>query len=461
MKILLVEADFIREVGGKQDFFAKPSAPTLGVNYLASIMRNQGHEVIAIDSLYEYLRTDFSSPIDIVRGTRDILEKEKNVECVGISITSPTRNYALDIAKEVKTFNSRIKVIAGGPHITILREMFLEKFPHFFDFLVIGEGDRTLPELMNAVDGKMSIEKVTGIIYIDSKGNVKKSPPRTMLSEKELNDINIVPFTDYPQYKTILPNGVVPAITLVTTRGCPHHCTFCYSPRLWRKYRAQSSKRVLAEIEYIIEKYRVKNIRFQDDVSTFNKDRCLRIFKGIKNKGWNLDLYMHTRFDCIDENVIKVYAEAGGKDIYFGLESGSQKIRVAMNKNPDIANEEILEICRTVKRYGVNLGLWIIFGSPEETEKDVQMTYKLIDKIKPDAVNCNPVHVHPYTSLFFQAEKRGIYKLEDWLNRKEDFFPYNIKDQENIENLCCNFANRFNKRIVRPGFEEEMGVREQ
>lgn len=461
MKILLVEADFVREVGGKQNFFDKPSAPTLGVNYLASILRNHGHEVIVLDSLYEYLRTDFSSTINIVRGTRDILEKEKNIECVGISITSPTRNYAFNIAKEVKIFNPKIKVIAGGPHITILREMFLERFSQFFDFLIVGEGDKTLLELINALEDKMSVEEVAGIIYRDTRGKIKKTHTRTILSEKELDDINIVPFVDYPEYQEISPNGDIPAITLVTTRGCPYHCTYCYSPRLWEKYRAQSYKRVLAEIEYIVKKYRVKNIRFQDDVFTFNKRRCLRILEGIKDKGWNLNFYMHTRFDCINEDIIKAYAEAGGKDIYFGLESGSQKIRTALNKNINISNEKILKICRTVKSYDLHLGLWVIFGYPGETENDIQMTYELLDKIKPDEVSCNPVHVHPYTPLFFQAEKRGIYKLEDWLDRKTDFFPYNIKDQENIGKVCLNFANHFNKQVVRPRFEEEKGVREQ
>ncbi len=451
MKILLVEADFVREVGDRQSFFTKPSAPTLGVNYLGSLLRNQGHEVIVLDSLYEYLRTGFVNQVDVVEGTKDILEKERNIECVGISITSPTRNYALNIAKEVKTFNSRIKVIAGGPHITILRKMFLEKFSQFFDFLVIGEGDRTLPELMNALEGKMSIEEVAGIIYLDSRGKIKKTPPRAILSEKELDDINIVPFTDYPQYQEILPNGVVPAITLVTTRGCPYHCTFCYSPHLWKKYRTQSSKRVLAEIEYIIEKYKVRNIRFQDDTFTFNKNRCLKIFEGIKAKGWNIDLYMHTRFDCVDEDIIKDYAEAGGRDIYFGLESGSQKLRIAMDKNHGITNEKILEICGIVKDYSLNLGLWLIFGYPEETEEDIKVTYELVRDIDPAEVTCNPVHVHPYTRLFTQCEKEGIYTIKDWLSNEQDFFLYYPNGQSVVAyNNCVHFRKVFNKKKVKP-----------
>ena len=424
MKILLVAVDFIRKVGDKQSFFIEPSAPTLSINYLASILRNQGNEVIVLDSLFEYLRTEFSNTIDIVKGVKNILKEEKNIDCVGISFTSPTRNYALNIARIVKAFNPQIKIIAGGPHITILREMFFKKYYHIFDILVIGEGDKTFPELINAFDRKIPLENVNGILYIDNKGKIKKTNPRVILSEKELNNINIVPFTDYLQYQELLPNGIIPAITLVTTRGCPYYCTFCYSPRFWRKYRAQSAKRVLAEIEYIVKKYKVKNIRFQDDVFTFNKNRSLRIFEGIKNKGWKIDLYMHTRFDCIDEDIIKAYAMAGGKDIYFGLESGSEKIRRAMKKNSGITNEKILEICKTVKKYNINLGLWVIWGYPEETDEDIQTTYDLFNKIKPDEVNCNPIHVHPYTPLFFQAKKEGIYKLEDWLDEKKDFFPY-------------------------------------
>jgi len=454
MKILLIEADFIREVGQKESCFVKLSAPALGVNYLASILRNQGHKVIVLDSFYEYLRTNFTSPIDIVKGTIAILEQEEDIECVGISITSPTRNYALNIARQIKSYNPEIKVIGGGPHITILQELFLEKFSKFFDFLVIGEGDKTLPELISALDGKTSMSEIAGIIYSDSRGGIKKSNPRSILSEHELNNFDTVPFTDYKQYQKFLPDGIIPSVPLVTTRGCPYHCAFCYSPRLWGKYRKLSSERVLAEIGHLIEKYKVRNIRFQDDTFTFDKNRCLKILEGITIKKWNIELYMHTRFDCIDEDIVEAYVKAGGKDIYFGLESGSQPLRMAMDKN-HVANKEILEICRTVKNYGINLGLWLIFGYPGETDEDIQMTYNLVSEIQPHEVNCNPAHVHPYTPLFYQAEKEGIYRIEDWLNNAEDFFPY-FKDERGAKayQTCTLFANHFSKTRIRAILEK-------
>lgn len=455
MKVLLVEADFMREVGRKESFFAEPSAPALGVNYLASILRNRGHSVIVLDSFYEYLRTNFTSPIDVVKGTISILKREKDIECVGISITSPTRNYALDIARQIKAYDPEIKVIGGGPHVTILQEMFLEKFSQFFDFLVIGEGDKTLPELINALDNKTSLTEIAGIIYTDDKGEIKKSNPRSILSEDELNNFDTVPFTDYKQYQKFLPDGIIPAVPLVTTRGCPYHCAFCYSPRLWGKYRKQSPERVLAEIEHLVEEYKVGYIRFQDDTFAFDKNRCLKILEGITVKKWNTKLYMHTRFDCIDEDIVEAYVMAGGKDIYFGLESGSQKLRMAMDKN-HIANEKIMEICRTVKNYGINLGLWLIFGYPGETDEDIQMTYELTSKIEPDEVKCNPAHVHPYTPLFYYAEKEGIYRIEDWLNNDEDFFPYFINEKGiKAYQTCSFFTENFSRKRIRAVLEED------
>jgi radical SAM superfamily enzyme YgiQ (UPF0313 family) len=456
MKILLVEADFIREVGERESSFAKSSAPALGVNYLASILCNHGHKVIVLDSLYEYLRTNFLSPINIIKGTNAILEKEKNIECVGISITSPTRNHALGVAKEVKAYNPKIKVIGGGPHIAILQEMFLERFSQFFDFLVVGEGDKTLLELVSALDGKMSLDEVAGIVYIDSGGKIKKTNPRPILSEKEVNNVEIVPFTDYTQYQEILPDGIIPAISLVTTRGCPYRCAFCYSPRLWKKYREQSHQRVLAEIGYLIDKYKVKNIRFQDDTFTFNKNRCLKIFEGIKAQKWNIELYMHTRFDCIDEDIIQAYAEGGGKDIYFGLESGSQKLRKAMGKNGNLSNKKILEMCNVVRKHNINLGLWLIFGYPGETKDDFIMTNELLRKICPDEVTCNPVHVHPNTPLFKKAFTAKTYTIKNWLTEEYDFFPYIIgKKLQRIAKNCAFIENRYNSKRIRTLFETE------
>lgn len=456
MKILLVEADFVRTLGQEESCFVKLSAPALGVNYLGSILRKQGHKVNVLDSFYEYLRTNFTSPIDIVKGTIAILDQERDIECVGISITSPTRNYALDIARQVKSYNPEIKIIGGGPHITILQEMFLQKFSQFFDFLVIGEGDKTLPGLISALDGKASLSEIAGVIYSDSKGGIKKSNPRSILSEDELNNFDTMPFTDYKQYQELLPEGIIPAVPLVTTRGCPYHCAFCYSPRLWGKYRKLSPERVLAEIGHLVEKYKVRNIRFQDDTFTFDKNRCLKILEGIKTKKWNIELYMHTRFDCLDEDIVEAYVKAGGKDIYFGLESGSQELRKAMDKNR-IANKEILEICKIIKNHGLNLGLWLIFGYPGETNEDVRRTYELVSKIEPDEVYCNPAHVHPHTPLFYQAEKEGIYRIEDWLNNDEDFFPYftNEKGTEAYER-CTFFTENFSSKRIRAILEKDL-----
>jgi len=424
MKVLLVESDFIRSVGGEQEFLQKPSAPALGVNYLASLLHKIDCETIVLDTLYEYLRTTYTNPVNVIEGTKTILENEGDIDCVGISITSPTRNYALKIAEAVKTFNPEIKVIGGGPHVTILREKFLERFSHLFDFLIVGEGDRTLPELIKTLREKRSVSRIAGLIYKDKAGKVITNPSRPYLTENELNDVSSVPFVNYDQYQKILPESVVPTANLTGSRGCAFHCAFCYSPRLWKGYRTQSADRVRAEIEYLVAKYRIKNLRFQDDVLTYEKQRAINIFEGIKSMRVGLNLYMHTRFDCIDEDILESFKEAGGKDIYFGLESGSPRIRSAMNKQLNISNQRIVEIGRTVKSFGVNLGLWVIFGYPGETEKDIAITRDLIDRVNPTEVRCNPAHVHPYTHLFRIAERWGIYKLEDWLESKDDFFPF-------------------------------------
>jgi len=214
---------------------------------------------------------------------------------------------------------------------------------------------------------------------------------------------------------------------------------------------------VVAEIEYLVKNFGVKNIRFQDDTFTVPKGRCIDIFRKIKEKKLDVELYMHTRFDVIEEDIVKAYVEAGGRDIFFGLESGSERLRSLMGKDHRITNELVMERCELLKRYGINIGIWLIFGYPGETEEDVEETYELLQEIEPDQVACNVAHVHPFTPLFEQARREGIYKLEDWLERKEDFFPYaqDGKLEEAFKN-CTLFSRKFTKKLIRAELEKDV-----
>ena len=166
---------------------------------------------------------------------------------------------------------------------------------------------------------------------------------------------------------------------------------------------------------------------------------------------------MHTRFDVIDEDIIKAYAEAGGRDIFIGLESGSEKLRKLMGKDHGITNEVVMEKSKLLKYYGINTGLWLIFGYPSEREKDVEETYRLLQRIEPDQVICDVAHVHPFTPFFEKAREEGIYEINDWLSRDKDFFPY-AQDGE-LEEAFRNsllFSREFSKKDIKAEFEREV-----
>ncbi len=457
MKILLIEADFNRNIGKRQISKINSSNPVFGINLLASILRNIGHEVLVLDSFFAYLKNKFSEKINLIKSTRLILEKENNIDCVGISLTSPTRNYGIRIAKEIKNFDSKILIIGGGPHISIMQEMFLERYSNIFDILVIGEGEITLLQIINSIDTNQSLEQIEGIVLRNKRGEIIKTNPRRNLNNNELNNTDIIPFTEYPQYQEIFNFGNINTISLITTRGCPYRCNFCYSPQLWEKYRFQEPKRVSEEIKFLLNKYHIKNLRFQDDTLTYNKQRAIDIFKEIKKLNSSLSLYMHTRFDCIDENLIKNYSEAGGKKIYFGLESGSEKIRDAMNKNIRMTNDEIIDICKIIKKNKINIGIWIILGYPGETEDELDDTLNLLSIINPDEVTCNPVHVHPNTALFKQCLKEKKYNINDWLNEKSDFFPFHRGQKgRKLVTLCLEIEKKYSNKQIRTTLEYEL-----
>lgn len=455
MNVLLVVADFPRDVGTREQFLARPSAPAIGVNHLATVLRKLGHNVVVIDALFHALRTGFRTRIDTAVGTTEVLREMGDVDCIGISITSPTRSYALAIARAAREHAPHATIVAGGPHVSVLEERLLEGHRDLYDYLVVGEGDRTLPELLDVIAGKRKPAETPGIVYRSSTGSTCKTAARPVLCEHSLNDETLVPNTEYAQYQSFFDGGRVPALAMVTARGCPYGCTFCYSPRLWCTYRCQSPERVLSEIDYFRTNYGIRHLRFQDDTFTYNRTRCLAVLAGLRSRQYGIDLYAHTRFDCIDEQVIEAYASAGGRSLYFGLESGAADMRRRMGKNGGVTNERIGAVCRAVKKAGIRLGLWVMFGYPGETDDNVQETLQLLNSVQPDEVTCNPAHVHPHTPLYHQAEEERRYRLTDWLTRSQDFFPYDEASEERVKQLCSEVTRQYAGDRIRTCIEEE------
>lgn len=451
MNVLLVHPDFPRHIT-HNDVLHGFSPPALGVNYLATILCKAGHKASVLDPLYEFFRNPAKRVVRVGNSLEKLIEAE-NINVVGLSATSPTRLLALDLARRVKRHDSSVVVVLGGPHATLMGERILDAAPDAIDVVVIGEGEETLPALMHALDSVADLEEVPGIAFRKDGAVV-----RTVDSAQIMN-LDAYPFPEYQQYLDLAGSELFRTAAVVTSRGCPFHCSFCASEVLWgRRPRYRSVERVSEEIKALWEHYGVQRIIFNDDTFSVPLPRAKHLLSLLLEDGMRIEMGCTTHFEGIDDEFLQLHQQLGGSFIYFGLESGSERLRDTMNKGtPD--NQAIVDICQLVKEYGIKLGMYVIFGYPTETEADVKQTAALLERIRPDEVTANIAHVHPGTHLFDIAVAQGRYNGGEWLASKEAFFPYETSAARlrQLRDVCGWFEKRFGQPRYKGGFCRDVG----
>ena len=305
----------------------------------------------------------------------------------------------------IKTNNPQIKIVVGGPHVTILKERVLEECADI-DYGVVYEGEETLVELCQ---GKFSENKIKGLMSRNN-GSVSYAGDREFLQ-----NLDQLPF---PRYEKFELKKYIPEVEIYSTRGCPHECIFCPNRIISPCYRVRSPEHVVIEMEYWYNKgYRQFN--FDDD--NFNKemDRVYQICDEIERRGLK-NLFIRCsngiRADKTDIKLLTRMKEVGFNYIAFGADAGNNKM-LQLNKK----GEKIEDIERAVKNaseLGYNLKLLFVVGTPGETWEDVEDDVRLSLKYPLQDVHFYNIIPYPGTELYDWVEKnnRFLKKPEDYLN---------------------------------------------
>ena len=336
----------------------------LGLMYLGSALKKKDHKVKILD-----LRLK-KNPYSRLNET---IEKFKP-DVVGIGLLTIESKSAHRIAKDVKRTDPNLSVIFGGPHCEAEPELILKD--NNVDILVIGEGENTVCELMDAFKYSGSFDKVNGIAYRD-KGKIIKNRPREPI--EDLNslklDYGLVNVEDYfhfssshdylPSSKRFLP--------IFTSRGCPFECVYCHNI-FGKKIRYMSAERVLREIEFLYKEYNVEEFHFLDDSFNIDIQRAKRIFDLIYDSGMNIRIAFPNgiRTDFIDEELIHKMKKAGVYRIALGIESGSERIIKMINKKSDI--NEIKVVTKKLSSSKISTGGFFMLGFPTETREEISDT---------------------------------------------------------------------------------------
>jgi len=416
----------------KSPLFTGEKRPPLGLGSLISMMRNEGHTVFFIDN---YLK-----PSNFIE--EGYLQKN-NIDFVGIYANTICYRDTLRMFNELENLRKEGlwdgKIIVGGPHTSVA----LDTIPEFVDYIVQGEGEKATLEIINGVANERVIRK------------------------ERIKDLDSLPFQPWDIFTKLSYDyscpwmDITPVFTMNTSRGCPFGCSFCSVGSIWGKgYTYFSVDRIIAEIEYLIEKFGAKGIYFREDHFTLNLERTEEFCEKLIEKGIDLHWACETRVDSMPEELIKLMSAAGCRAVYLGVESGSQKILDRSNKK--ITVEQIENTINWCKKYNIRTYCSLITGVPGETYEDYLLTKRLMNKLKPYTYGFNVFVGIPDSPLYKYVLDNNLYEYIDDIGLV--YLPgYDIKakffyarDSKCLVDYEFKQRTDFDKKLLRELYKREL-----
>lgn len=363
--------------------------------YLATWLREHGHNPEIMD-----LEVEPFSRLE---------EKLKSAPPYLVGITAMTPN--IPDAKHIcdLCISLGIKTVLGGAHPTVLPVQTL----HYTgcDYVVIGEGETTLFNLLNNIKENRSVDSIKGIAFLKNGVPVINDQP-------QLIKLNKLPFPDRRFLKLDLYSGETTpgvlgkAATVFTSRGCPYPCTFCASKMINRqRIRYLSMEKIFEEIDDIVA-LGFNHLTVDDDLFTLNKkgvkEFCSYLISKYPQLSWDCD----SRVDNINEELLSMMKKSNCTKIAYGVESGSPIILKSVKKKINI--DQVKNAFKLTKKYKIQTQAFFMVGFPEETIEDIKATERLIAEIKPDYLFLSVVVPYPGTSIYDYMLEKGFLDHIDW-----------------------------------------------
>lgn len=414
----------------------------LGISYLASILRNGGHDVEIVDSVVENLSEE--------NFERMISKKEFDI----LAITAVSNSFyraikAADIAKNVKPESI---VVVGGPHITAAQKIdkadSVLKFSKSFDFAVYGEGEFPFLKLVNELaKGKQNFSKINNLIWRKGK---------QIIVNKQGSLIQELDSLPFPAFDLLRKNSyrrtpasckTEPVYPIMAGRGCPYNCLFC-GKNFGRMVRMRSPDNIVKELLYLRDVMGAKEIRFWDETLTLNKKYVKMLCQKMIEQGFDLLWSCYGHVNTVDKELLRIMKKAGCWEIDFGVEAGTNRVLKVVNKH--ITTKEILRDFKLTQKEGIEARASFILGLPGDNRKSIMDTINFAIKLEPDYAHFYLLEVFPGAELFNLAVKEGSItekSLEDYLMRGKLIIYQNPNvPQKEIEGYIKLAYRKFYKR---------------
>jgi magnesium-protoporphyrin IX monomethyl ester (oxidative) cyclase len=438
----------------------------LDVAYAAALLERQ-HEVLIIDAPAEGWKN-----LERIDGTKyrfgltneEIAARIKHWSPSLVAITMPFLGWwktAFDAASAAKSIDKGIKTVLIGLHPSV-RPADCLAHPNI-DFVVIGEPEQTMLELAGVLEqGSLGgLKKVKGTAFIKD-GETIITPPRPAIQDLDSLPFparHLLPMATY--FAAVRENPLrgeicKPWAAMITSRGCPHNCIFCSNHKVvGKKWRPRSPENVVAEIEQLVNTYRIKQIDFEDDNLTLDRKRMVTICDLILERRLDIEWYTPNgvRADTLDEHLLTKMKEAGCKKIRVAPESGVQRVvDQIIKKNLDLKKVEAAVILS--KKVGIGVGCFFILGFIGETKEDMEATINYAYKLRQlgaDRFYFNYATPAYGTELYEQAKRGGYLRdcfSDEAMASAEPLIETSEFTADDLRELCAR-ANLVNPTFTR------------
>lgn len=386
MKIVLSHGYFLHE--DEKELEIMRPYPTLGLLYISAFLKQHKKNVTVYDSTFNTRENWFKE-----------IEKIKP-DVIALYANLMTKINIIQLQQEIKKKLPSVKVIAGGPDVTYNIDNYLKAG---FDFGIIGEGEQTALELIEAIEQGSDFNEVDGIAFLKdgvTKINTARTKMRS-LEELPLPDREAIPLEKY--LTTWEKHHGKRTLNISTQRGCPYSCKWCSTAVYGQSYRRNTPQNVVKEVLYLKEKFNAEALWFVDDVFTVSHKWIDQLHQEFKKHKLVIPFEIITRAERLTEAVLDQLKEMGCFRIWIGAESGSQKIIDKMDRRVKL--ETVQEMINQTRKRGMEAGTFIMVGYPDELQEDITATLQHITACNPNQLTITKAYPIKGTDLYQEVEK--------------------------------------------------------
>jgi len=409
-KLLFTHSYFLR-YDPKQWETGLPYAP-LGTLYAASLMRQEGYEVALHDVMFANGAEDIIPAIEKFQPDYLVLYDDGFNYLTKMCLTN-MREAAFKMSKLAK--ERGCTVIVSSSDSTDRYEQYIEEGA---DFILLGEAEMTLLELVNALQEKRrDVSSIPGIAF-KQNDCVIKTTRRNVLKDLDSLPLPAWDLVDIQPYRqSWLDHAGYFSMNMGTTRGCPFKCNWCAKPIYGNRYNSRSPQNVVQELKMLKEKFQFDHIWFCDDIFGLKPGWVNEFADLVEKENLHFKFKIQARADLLlQENYIRDLAKAGCDNIWMGAESGSQKILDAMDKGTTI--EQIHASTKLIRKYGMKPSFFIQFGYIGETKEDIKKTIRMINELLPYEIGISVSYPLPGTG-FYEKVKPDLKEKTNWTDSDE------------------------------------------